>query len=397
MNTPTSIIFAPPPTPGISDEWAAIERVLAEHFYEPDLQAARLVFAAVAAHELNGQPVWTMTVAPPGSAKTSLLQPLQGLPNVHLIDKLTPNTLLSGQIDDPSRPRHREPSLLHRVGKSGVIVFPDGSTLLAMKGDDRTAVLADLRRIFDGHLRKEVGTSEKALEWSGRITVLIAATPDIDRHNSMFQSLGERFVMIRWHRPGGDGNGEQAALLAMKQDPVRVQQELKKAVHRVLTNLPTEPLSCSPYLQGQIAALAELVVRARTYVPRDSSFEKNLLYIPEAEAPTRLAQQLCQLAKGSARLSHRTAVEECDMVLVRRAGFDSIPSLRRRFLDACIQGQDLTLGLPRSTLHYLREDLKLVGLLDESYQLSTKAWGFLTRAGLRSQEVPPLTNEKRRP
>jgi integrase len=53
--------------------------------------------------------------------------------------------------------------------------------------------------------------------------------------------------------------------------------------------------------------LAEFVVRARTHVPRDS--HKHVIYVPEAEAPTRLSQQLCQLAKESpkgGRLRHVT-------------------------------------------------------------------------------------------
>ncbi len=66
-----------------------------------------------------------------------------------------------------------------------------------MKADDKAGVLADLRRIFDGHLRKEVGTTGDLLEWHGRITCAVAVTPDVDRHYSVFQTLGERFVMIR--------------------------------------------------------------------------------------------------------------------------------------------------------------------------------------------------------
>ena len=75
-------------------------------------------------------------------------------------------------------------------------------------------------------------------------------------------------------------------------------------------------------------ALGEFVVRARTSVSRDSSSDRNLHYMPEAEGSTRLPQQLCQLAKGSARLSRRASVNESDMALVRRVGFCEQP-LRR--------------------------------------------------------------------
>lgn len=80
--------------------WLAVERALGRHLYQPDLQAARGLYAGLAAHNLSGQPVWTMLVAPPGSMKTDLLTALDGLPLVHLIDCVTPNTFLSGQVKD---------------------------------------------------------------------------------------------------------------------------------------------------------------------------------------------------------------------------------------------------------------------------------------------------------
>ena len=217
-----------------SGPWESLQRVLLARFHEPDLEAVRVLYAAVAAHRLSGQPVWLMLVAPPGSMKTELLEALGGLPGVHLVDRLTPNSFLSGQVG-----RSRAPaSLLHRIGPDGILVFPDFSTVLSMSRDHRGAVLADMRRIFDGHLRRELGTAEHPAEreWRGRLTFLVAATPDVDRHYSIFQTLGERFVMVRWHRPGGT----EAALRAMSQDRQRVRQELRDAVSALFDSLPEQ-------------------------------------------------------------------------------------------------------------------------------------------------------------
>src|SRR6266852_1662792 len=111
----------------------------------------------IAAHELtDGPPVWPMLVAPPGGGKTTLIDPIESLPNVHSVDKLTPNTFLSGQIGGNKRGQ-RKASLLHRIGPSGIVTMPDFSTVLSMKPDDRATILSDLRRIFDGKLTREVG------------------------------------------------------------------------------------------------------------------------------------------------------------------------------------------------------------------------------------------------
>jgi hypothetical protein len=251
-----------------------------------------------------------------------------------------------------------------------------------MKADDKATILADLRRIFDGHLRKEVGTTEDVLEWEGRVTCAVAVTPDVDRHYGIFQSLGERFVMIRWRRAGGEEDAEQAAIKAMNQDPTALRECLNAAVAALFDEPLPKDVEVPNYLQNQIAALAEFVVRARTHVPRDNY--KHLAYMPEAEAPTRLSQQLSQLAKGSARLSRRTVVNEDDFRLVKRVGFDCIPSLRWRVLqDHIDETESLSETIPKATLSYTRENLQTVGLLQkegEHFQLSPLSTGLLKRA-----------------
>lgn len=195
--------------------WQNIEEALAKHHFQPDLQAARAACASVAAHSLKGAPVWPMLVAPPGSMKTHLLGGFDDLWGFHFIDNLTPQTFISGQLDDPLRKSTVPASLLHRIGAEGIIVYPDFSTVLALAADKKASILADMRRIYDGKLRKEFGTSENLDKrtWEGRITFVVAVTPEIDRHYSIFSTLGERFVMIRWPRAGGI----EAALSAMNQ------------------------------------------------------------------------------------------------------------------------------------------------------------------------------------
>jgi hypothetical protein len=357
---------------------------LRRHYYQPDLQAARGLYAALAAHDLTGQPVWPMLVAPPGSMKTDLLAALEGLSNVHLIDRVTPNTFLSGQVKDGKRPvTGNHSSLLHRIGAMGIIAYPDFSTVLSMNRGHRGSVLADMRRIYDGHLRKEYGTEDrKEHEWKGRITFAVATTDEVNRHYSVFQTLGERFAMIRWHRPGG----VEAALKAMNQDCRERASDLTNAVHALMNGLAAQSLSLtqSPMLsrdsQERIAALAEFAVRGRTHVHRNG-YSKQIDYIPEAEAATRLAQQLTQLAKGSAMLGARSSVEREDFQLVQRVAFDCMPTARRRLLDTLMCGEQADKsGLPSSTLSYVKEELQALGLLTGD-GLSALARDLMTSAG----------------
>jgi len=360
--------------------WEGVVAALRKHHHGPDLQAARGLYAALAAHGLSGQPVWPMLVAPPGSMKTDLLAALDGLPLVHLIDRVTPNTFLSGQVKDSKRPATgNSSSLLHRIGPNGVIAYPDFSTVLSMNRAHRGSVLADMRRIYDGHLRNEYGTDDdrRVHEWRGRITFAVAATDDVDRHYSVFQTLGERFVMIRWHRPGG----VEAALKAMNQNCEERARDLKAAVHALMSSLANESPELPPISQEKVAALAEFAVKGRTHVHRNG-FNKEIEYVPEPEAATRLAQQLAQLAKGAALVTARDMVDEEDHLLVRRVAFDCIPAARRKLLDALIRGEKPeNSGLPSSTLTYAKQELQALELLSGD-RLSNQAQSLLAQAGV---------------
>jgi hypothetical protein len=63
-------------------------------------------------------------------------------------------------------------------------------------------------------------------------------------------------------------------------------------------------------------------VMVRTHVARNA--QNDMIYLPEPEGATRLAHQLCQLAKGSARIGMRFEANAEDLAVVRRAAFDCI-------------------------------------------------------------------------
>src|SRR5262249_29785846 len=154
------------------------------------------------------------------------------------------------------------------------------------------------------------------------------------------------------------------------------------AVHRIFDVIQahlTEP-KLTEEAQHMIAALAEFAVRGRTHIPR-SGYSKDIIYVPEPEAATRLAQQLAQLAKGSALLVGRAAVNVEDYRLAQRVALDCIPATRRRVLDPLIAGKPPNRAdLPKATLHYAVEDLQSQELLvkDElsplALQLLQEAW-----------------------
>lgn len=342
-----------------------VELALYDHFHEPDVEAARAFYAGLAAHDLLGQPVWLMLVAPPGCGKTELINPMRGLPNVHLIDSVTPNTLISGRAPEPNRPRGKE-GLLERIGERGIILVPDFSTILAKGREPRRDIFAQFRCIYDGKLRREFGIDGLKNEWRGRITLGAAVTPVFDRHSAAFGALGDRFLLVRWKRIGG----VEAGIKAMDQDQAAKDSAMQSAVHTLFEVMKSAP---EPRLDAvrkrRIAAVGEIVALSRIAIEREHNDE--LLYEPEAEGAARLSQQLCQLARGSARLDGRDAVNDDDLRIVHRVAWDTLPPLRAKVLRAVLSGKSpKALGIGDTTLWRVCGDLQHVRLLAKDGMLA---------------------------
>lgn len=360
MSTGTAV--APAPT----SAWEAVEYTLRKHYYNPDLQAARAVYAAAAIHHYGTRPpVWLMPIAPPGSMKTQLLDALTGAPHVHPVDMLTKNTFLSGQIAvGRNRPSS---SLLHRIGKTGIITFADFSTILGMRWDDCNTIFAQMRRIYDGKINREYGTADGDTEWEGHVTFLAACTNNIERFQMQMKGLGDRFVQVCLAR-----GSRRAVMAAIKQEPASCKSELRTAVHKLLASLPAKEPTVPDCFTDRIASLTEFTAYARTPIQRDS--HKNITAMVEVETGSRLGQVLTNLAKGSAAIDGRDSIDETDFALMIRVAFDSIPEARRAYLRYLIGGRKEFLAVRGSLLSYTIDELRELGVaydgvLTEEFQL----------------------------
>jgi hypothetical protein len=366
-----------------NDTFNEIECVLRKHFENPDVEAAKIILACVAAHRIEDRPpVWVLAIAPPGSMKTAILESLHGLPSIPFVDEVTDKTFISGKVDEPGKTRKTPASYLHRIGREGILVSADFGTILCTDKRVRNTVLAQLRRIFDGRFTRQFGTDENTEErtWEGRLTLLAGGTPGVDSYHNVFQSLSERFVRVRWPRAGGIDAGRRA----LRQEETVVKVDLMMAVHdfllRVLRREAIEPPLIDPQWEQRIATLSEVVALARADVPRVRDGKREICESPPPEGNTRLAQELAQV--GWAVLNGRTEVGEEEFALIVRAGLDSIPPIRKQVLMALLKGTSAyTLGLPESSVNRALEDLQAIGLAtkkgDRDWQLSETARALL--------------------
>lgn len=329
--------------------------------YLPDSGALITILAAFVANQLVGDPVWLLTIGPPGCGKTELLQPLTAFPGIHQAATLTEASLLSGT---PKRERSDSAhgGLLHKIGQSGIILLKDFGSVLSMQREPRAAVLAALREIFDGTWTRHLGTDGgKTLSWMGKAGLIAGCTQAIDSHHAVMASLGERFLLYRL--PEGDAESLAAAAL----EHVGSERKMRETLTRAVTDwfeglsLPTPHIPLEDVDRRFLTALSALVARCRSAVERDH-YSREIEFVPDAEAPGRLARTLAQFIAG---MTASGVSQEERWRLTRKVGLDCIPALRRRAIEsmAASTGPKSTTDIvealdhPISTVRRALEDL----------------------------------------
>ena len=267
----------PTPQPTILKPFDNLQRILQENFYKPDIQAIRIVLGAIEAHRLDiGDPAWLFVVAPPGSGKTTMsIMGACGLPEVITMGDVTEKTFLSGFY------AHQEPGILEKLGHTvqegqtftskgnAILLAKDFTTVLSMRREKRSEILGQLREIHDGQFKRTFGTGVTKL-WMGRVTIIAAVTPVLDRHHSIFSVLGERFLQVRWHRPDSEEAGEWAILQQGRESDL--QTKLRGAINDILNNAAMK----APVLPGSIERhYRREPLRYRAYSPPQTTYCKS--------------------------------------------------------------------------------------------------------------------------
>jgi hypothetical protein len=287
-----------------------------------------ILTGALLAHGLGGEPVWLLIVAPPGGTKTEPLRALYGYPGIYPLSELTARTFASGLDTGGS-----DPSLLARLSHE-ILVLKDLTTVLEGHREERQAILAQLREIYDGRFDKAWGTGRE-LHWQGRLGFLAGVTPVIDSHQQAMSVLGERFVLFRPRLPDRRRLARFAVEHAGQEEAMR--RALVAAMHGFLAARPTAAPAVPEPILDRLATAADFVTRARSAVIRDGH-RRELQYAPEPEAPTRLVKVLRALAQGIALAHDSGTVERRDLALVLRVALDCLPVVRRRVIASLVKG-----------------------------------------------------------
>lgn len=367
------------------DKWQRIADFGNKWFHEPDMEVLETAVSTAMAHYFkNDKPIWLMILGAPGSGKTSfILTCLEALPMSYSQDDLSTSTFLSGL----SLGEKNQFSLLHNIGKegdrSGILLFPDFTTFMSKRSEEREQVMGQLRRIYDGEFDRSIGNGR--LTWKGKVTIIAAATPAVDSIWALQRNMGERFMQVRWPR----GNGIEQAKKAIDQveHEVEIKKQLQDLTAAFLFPDGTAPLPIPMFKDYEAIGavhLAELVARLRVHVYREREGRREIAgAAPEAESPTRIIKAMGQLARARATAFSKDVVELSDFRIARRVALDSIPPLRKKVLDVLLPHEignaELMklVGAPRATTIRIAEDMEAMGCL-LSYEMGVERRWMVT-------------------
>jgi hypothetical protein len=342
-----------------------VHEVFRKGMHLPDATLVDVAIAATLANLREGDPVFLMVVGAASRGKTEAIDALRDVPEVYALSELTPATLLSGYKD--AKNPGKDQSLLTRISTAGkrVLMLKDFGTVLSMHGESRGQVMAQLREVFDGSIVKTTGMGAE-LSWSGHMGFVAGSTPKIDEHQGVMSILGDRFAYFRL----GDVDREEATLMALgvRAEARALREERRTVVAELLAGIDTEAatpaLSESAY--KRIVAVSDFATRARTAVSRDG-YSRDVVNLPELEAPMRLAKQLAAVSDALQVLGYEEARA---LSTAERMAWDSVPPIRILCLDDLREhGESKTrdvasrIGLPTATARRALEDLALVGVL----------------------------------
>lgn len=332
--------------------FAELEAVFRKWMIVPDPGIIKFLCAFYCANKLSRKALWAIIIGPSGGGKTEFLNALLDLTDIEEISMITPTTFLSGM------PGRNDASLLPKVNGK-ILMFKDWTTLLSMQKDARAEIFSQLREIWDGRMKKNFGNG-KIATWEGKVSVLAASTQAVDLNQQQFTHLGERFINYRIIMP----DRKEVAMRSLNNDDKQseMSKEIRNAMFAFMKGIDFESkdkyISVPKEFQTQLVNLANFSTMARSAVIREFGMKKEVIFVPAAEMPTRIAQQLNVLGTGLALVNGGKLIEG-DMEILYKAALDSIPQTNKIVITEMAKGDNQSTAEIAAACGYPTEPIRM--------------------------------------
>lgn len=266
-----------------------VYKVCKKWLYLKNTHRIDVLLAVHRSREMPGTKLWLIVIGGSGASKSELLKPLDdGGRNTHVLQELTPNTLVSG---NPAAP-----DLAPQLKDKTVLIY-DLAILLNLQKDAKAKVWAQLRELYDGNAGKNCG-SGKSAKYSGlNITLMGCSTSAIDNQILIFNELGTRELLYRI-KPA-DEDMEREALMSKVLENEQYEELMRQQIHLTVQSYlascpPIKEIEIAPDVMRKIKDYVMYCSVLRTSASLDS-YTGECLSTVEPEHPTRLLKQFKRL------------------------------------------------------------------------------------------------------
>ena len=346
------------------------------YLHIPDTSVIDIIYGAIIANRMDGDPIWLFLVAPPGMTKTEFLQSVSGAKNIKCISKMTPKTLVSGLNYGG-----HDPSLLPQLnGKT--LIIKDFTAIFGMNVQARDEIFSTLRDAYDGSFIGAYGHGER--NYISRFGIVAGVTPAVEVYLDGEASLGERFLRFTMKIPKSLDEHleflERATSNVSKEKGMR--EELKKIGTLCLdfTFADASAMIIPPAIHRKILHLAIYTARLRATIIRDK-FTKEVTHKPFMEMATRLSKQFIKLLMGICMFRRKLEATDAEYQLIAKLARGTIPTRVEDVVRALYakRGETFTnteianvVGLPSATCSRLSENLVMLKVFDVNRLASFK-------------------------
>jgi hypothetical protein len=299
--------------------WLAIDQ---------DIESLEIILASMLDRKVLGDPLWLFVVAPPGSTKTEILRSIYGLKSIaYHLSSLTSKTIISGR-------ENKQGNIVKGIyskinGK--VVIIPELSEVLSKTRDERNAIFAQFRDLYDGRCVYGYGTTDEPIAVDCNIGLVCGATSAVDMYGSVHAVLGERFLKVR---PQFNRELAKNRALENQKQLTWMRQQLALEAENFFTKLHINEPTISDEQAKKIGNLGEFTGYVRTTVTNLGFNEFDTSeWQPEPEFPTRISQQLQKLAKCLAIIRGKDEVTDDEIKTLSRVAKDSCIPNRLRTLE----------------------------------------------------------------
>lgn len=361
----------------MNEQLNAIYQKIDNYLLLPDKDVVKLLCAFAIGCKLPTEPPWLFLASGSSTGKTQLISLLEGLGGYFAVDDMTNNALLSGMK------RHdQSASLLHRAPQhGGFLVFSDFTTMLAKRKEDLSAILAQLRVVFDGKATRATGGLESEITWQGKLGLLAGSTTALYAKTEEYAEVGQRMVIYHMPQPDdyevGNFKFENA-----KTDRKALRLELQDMIRDYVENLPVPLLfeqlpEFDPETKADILDIGHLAVSARSPITRNQySREREIEDIGDKEGIGRIQGQLMTLAYGLMLQNPDGKLNDVDRKILYKIGLDCISTKKRLVLQALTEfgyGGDidqvaLAIHHPKNVTEQAVEDLVGLKMIEKQRQ-----------------------------